>query len=448
MTEVRTDPAATGSTIAAAANESRFAVFSVPGFAATYAVGVVWSMCRWGLGFLGAYVVTHKTGSPRLVQLTGAMLWAPLLLAGMVGGAVSDRFSRRKVLFGQFVVLCPLTLGVAALAAADRLPIAVLYAYMAVAGFGWVIDMTVRRAMVYDIVGDAYLNRAMAFEGLSSSLGLAAGAMAGGALASLGAGTAYLVVAGAMLVAALLVLRTPSAASLHRPVPVAPTAGAAPSPNGSDPSGSTPAASPAPAPAGSQSFFTEVADGLRFLRRAPVLLSILGVTAITNFFHFAYFPIVPLVAERVGASAFFAGFLAAATGFGMAVGSTFVITRGPARGRAYVIGATGAFLLLTGFALFQHYVPVYLSLLLASSFVGVFGATQSVLVMTAVEPHMRGRALGMLSMAIGWLPVGMYLLGELAQAIGASAALVTANLAGVICLWLFLAWRPQVLKII
>ena len=40
---------------------------------------------------------------------------------------------------------------------------------------------------------------------------------------------------------------------------------------------------------------------------------------------------VPLVAERVGASAFFAGFLAAATGFGMAVGSTFVITRGPAR---------------------------------------------------------------------------------------------------------------------
>ena len=256
------------------------------------------------------------------------------------------------------------------------------------------------------------------------------------------------------LVAALLVLRTPTAASLHRPVPVAPSpdATAASTPANSASTGSTPGASqaqaPSPAPAGSQSFFTEVADGLRFLRRAPVLLSILGVTAITNFFHFAYFPIVPLVAERVGASAFFAGFLAAATGFGMAVGSTFVITRGPARGRAYVTGATGAFLLLNGFALFQHYVPVYLSLLLASSFVGVFGATQSVLVMTAVEPHMRGRALGMLSMAIGWLPVGMYLLGELAQAIGASAALVTANLAGVACLWLFLAWRPQVLKIV
>ncbi|MDH4077308.1 MAG: MFS transporter, partial [Acidimicrobiia bacterium] len=369
-----------------------------------------------------------------------------------VGGAVSDRFSRRKVLFGQFVVLCPLTVGVAALAAADRLPIALLYAYMAAAGFGWVIDMTVRRAMVYDIVGDAYLNRAMAFEGLSSSLGLAAGAMAGGALASLGAGTAYLVVAGAMLVAALLVLRTPGAASLHRPVSVAPAPVApqpAPTPKASGGDGPRPAAAPpAPAPAGSQSFFTEVAEGLRFLGRAPTLLSILGVTAITNFFHFAYFPIVPLVAERVGASAFLAGFLAAATGFGMAVGSTFVITRGPARGRAYVIGATGAFLLLNGFALFQHYVPVYLSVLLASSFVGVFGATQSVLVMTAVEPHMRGRALGMLSMAIGWLPVGMYLLGELAQAVGASAALVSANVAGVACLWLFLAWRPQVLKIL
>lgn len=419
-----------------AGRESRFAVFSVPGFAPTYLVGVVWSMCRWGLGFLGAYVANDLTGSPRLVQLTGAMLWAPLLLAGMVGGVVSDRFARRTILLVQFAVLCPLTFAVGVLALVDRLPLALLYAYMVVAGFGWVIDMTVRRAMVYDIVGDRHLNRAMAFEGLSSSLGLAAGAMAGGALIELGTGVAYLVVAGAMLVAAGLVVRVPSLPSSRS----AALANAAATTRADD-------RAAAGATTGRMSLRREVAEGLRVLGGAPVLLSILGVTALTNFFHFAYFPIVPVMAERVGATPFLAGFLAAATGFGMALGSAFVLARGPRRGRAYVIGSAGAFLLLNGFALFDSYLGVYLSLLAASSFVGVFGATQSVLVMTAADPAMRGRALGMLSMAIGCLPLGMYALGELAEAVGAPTALVTANVVGVICLAAFLAWRPQVLRL-
>jgi MFS family permease len=403
---------------------SRFAVFRVPGFAPTYAVGVVWSMCRWGLGFLGAYVVKDLTGSPRLVQLTGAMLWAPLLLAGMVGGTISDRFPRRTVLLTQFAVLCPLTAGVGLLALSDNLALPVLYAYMVIAGFGWVIDMTVRRAMVHDIVGDEHLNRAMAFEGLSSSLGLAAGAMAGGALIELGTGQAYLVVAGAMVVAAALVTRVPASAL------------------------SMTVTAPVPGPSGGRASFTaEVAEGLRSLGSTPLLLSILGVTALTNFFHFAYFPIVPVIAERVGADGFMAGLLAAATGFGMAMGSTFVLARRPHRGVAYVVGASGAFLLLNGFALFDRYLFVYLSLLAASAFVGVFGATQSVLVMTAADPAMRGRALGMLSMAIGCLPLGMYGLGELAEVVGAPAAVVTANVVGLGCLWAFLAWRPQVLRL-
>jgi predicted MFS family arabinose efflux permease len=409
--------------------ESRFAVFAIPGFLPTYAVGVVWSMCRWGLGFVGAYVVNEATGSPRLVQLTGAMLWTPLLLAGMVGGTVSDRFSRHRVLMGQFVVLCPLTIAVGCLALLDRLMLPVLYAYMVVAGFGWVIDMTVRRAMIFDIVGEQRLSRAMAFEGLSSSLGLAAGAMAGGALIELGAGPAYLVVAGAMVVAAYLVTRIPARLG-PRLGGGAATRAAVGRPDGPGPQAS---------------FRSEVAEGLRALARAPMLLSILGVTALTNFFHFAYFPIVPIIAERVEASPRQAGFLAAATGFGMAVGSTYVLARGPHRGRAYVIGSSGAFLLLNGFALFDSYLLVYLSLLVASCFVGVFGATQSVLVMTASDPAMRGRALGMLSMAIGCLPLGMYGLGELAEIVGAPAALVAANVTGVLCLWAFLAWRPQVL---
>ena len=49
-----------------------------------------------------------------------------------------------------------------------------------------------------------------------------------------------------------------------------------------------------------QGLRSELADGLRLAGRLPVLASILGVTALTNFFHFAYFPIVPVVAKGVG----------------------------------------------------------------------------------------------------------------------------------------------------
>lgn len=403
-------------------------VFAVPGFTPTYAVGVVWSLSRWAIGFLGAYVVAETTGSPRLVQLTGALLWAPLLAAGAVGGAVSDRFPRRALLLIQFSVLGPLTAGVGLLALADRLSLAVLYLYMVIAGLGWVIDMTVRRAMIYDLVGDGHVDRAMAFEGLASSVGLAAGTLAGGTLIGVvGAGGAYLAVAGAIGVAGALVLLVPS---MPRPAAATP-----PSTNGSGPDGL----------GERRGLRAEVADGLRLVGRWPVLASVLGVTALVNFFHFSYFPIVPVIAQGLEASPAATGALAAATGIGMGIGALVVLRSGWPRGPMYIAGAVGAFTFLLGFAAFDHYWLVFASLLVASSFVGLFGATQSALVMTSVGSEVRGRAMGLLTMAIGMLPLGMAALGEMAEMVGPRPALLASNLIGLAALALFLRARPQAL---
>lgn len=393
--------------------------FAVPGFTPTYAVGVVWSLCRWAIGFLGAYFVTEATGSPRLVQLTGALLWAPLLFAGAFGGAVSDRFSRRALLLGQFGILGPLTALIGVLALTDRLPLWVLYGYMVLAGFGWVIDMTVRRALIYDIVGDHLVDRAMALEGLASSCGLIVGALGGGVLIALfGAGGAYVGVALAIGVAAALLAFVP------------------PTPRPEREPGEE-----------HRSFVTEIAEGFRLIAKWPVVGSILGVTALTNFFHFSYFPIVPVIAERVEASPFATGLLASATGMGMAVGALVVLRGGLPRGRMYVVGAAGAYVFLIGFGAFDRYALVFASLFVASCFIGLFAATQSALVMTSVDPSLRGRAMGLLAMAIGMLPIGMTALGELAEAAGAGTALIVSNIVGLLCLALWLARRPQVWEI-
>ena len=79
----------------------------------------------------------------------------------------------------------------------------------------------------------------------------------------------------------------------------------------------------------------------------------------------------------------------------------------------------------------------------ASAAVGAYGAVQSSLVLTACSDELRGRAMGLLSMAIGGLPIGMYLLGETAQHIGAPAALTLFNIVGVVVLALFLRRRPE-----
>lgn len=407
----------------------RSAVFAQPGFVRVYAVGVAWSLCRWAIGFLGAYVVTEATGSPRLVQLTGALLWAPLLLAGVVGGVISDRFARRTILLIQFGVLGPLTAGVGLLLLRDSLPLPLLYLYMVVAGLGWVIDMTVRRALVYDLVGDDHIDSAMAFEGLASAFGLIVGALGGGALIAVaGSGGAYLAVAALIAVAAAILLAVPADSTVDS------------------------TANMAAAPVRPPSLRAELVAGIRMVGRIPHLASVLGITALVNFFHFSYFPIVPVIARRVDATPITTGLLASATGMGMAVGA-IIILRGTVlritvrRGAAYVIGAGGAFVFLIGFGAFDTYWLVFGSLLLASSFVGLFAATQSALVMTSVAPEMRGRAMGLLSMAIGMLPIGMAVLGEISEWLGAPTALILANSVGLIVFLAFVARRPEAFRV-
>ena len=403
---------------------SRRAVFAKPGFKATYAVGIVWGLCRWSIGFLGAYVVADATDSARLVQLTGVLLWAPLLLTGVVGGAISDRFSRRKLLFVQFGVLGPLTAGLGVLALAGDLPLWVLYLYMVIAGFGWVIDMTARRTLVYELVGDDHIDDAMALEGLASAFGLMAGTLAGGALiGAAGAGGAYLAVAGAIALAGVLLTAVPATTGSGTTAEAASETNEAPS------------------------LIAEMRAGLKLVGETPALASVLGVTALVNLFHFSYFPIVPVIARQVGASPFATGLLAAATGAGMAIGAIIVLRFPIRRGAAYVGGALGAFVFLVGFGAFNSYWLVFASLLLASSFVGTFASTQGALVMTSVQPEMRGRAMGFLSMAIGVLPLGMICLGEVSELLGARAALVISSVVGLVCVLAFLSRRPHALHI-
>ncbi len=387
------------------------AAFEVRHFPRVYASGVLWNVSRWTTAFLGAFVVNELTDSPRLVQLTGTTLWAPLLIGGVVGGLIADRLDRRRTLLSLLALLIPASAIIGVLDLAGQLQAWMVYIYLLLMGMGWVGDLTSRRTLVFDIVGTERLDNAMALEMLSSSGGIALGTLAGGTvIEAIGTGAAFLGVAALLSGSFLLLAGVPSPARRDAPT------------------------EPVPA-------LRAIAEGFGLTRRFPLLLGVLGVTVVANFFMFSYLPSVPILADRMGARPILVGLLASATGFGMATGAWLVAHFQPrGRGVAYVGGTAVAMTLLVPFALTAWYPGALALLYLSSIGAGIFGSTQSTLVMMAVSEEARGRALGLLSMSIGALPVGMFALGELAERLGAPAAVATSAGTGLVVLALW-QWR-------
>ena len=138
------------------------AALRLPRYPYMWVSGALWHTSRWGMAFLAAYFARSLSESPRLVQLTGVAMWMPLLLGGVLGGVVSDRFDRRRTLLVQLTALIPLVFLVGILVHVDQMRLWMIYPFMVFVGIGWVVDMTSRRAYIYDLVGPERIDNAMA----------------------------------------------------------------------------------------------------------------------------------------------------------------------------------------------------------------------------------------------------------------------------------------------
>ena len=389
----------------------------VEGFLPLLIAGMCWHWARWGIAFLSAFWINDMTDSPRMVQLTGTTMWAPLLLGGALGSVLADRFDRLRTIQWQLAGLVPIVVLVGFLELIGQLSVWMIYPFLLIAGIGWVGDMTSRRALVFEVVGTERLDNAMAYESFALASGVAVGNLIGGSVAqSFGVGEAFFVVAGLLFVGFIILNRVPR----HKaePPPLRPES----------------------------STLTELRAGLSLARTNLGLRSILGVTFLANFFLFSYFPAVQRIGDRIGATPSQIGLIAAMTGFGMMTGSFMIGLWEPKRrGIVYIGGVAFGMTMLIPFATSSSVSMAASALFVAAVGSGFFGATQSTLVLTTVESDMRGRAMGLLSMAIGALPVGTFLLGEIAEQLGAPSAVVLMAVSGLICLGVWVSTHRQVL---
>ncbi|MFQ3314657.1 MAG: putative MFS family arabinose efflux permease [Candidatus Poriferisodalaceae bacterium] len=394
-------------------------VFGVPGFLPLWITGICWHWGRWGIAFLAAYHVNDLTDSPRMVQLTGTAMWAPLLLGGAIGGVVADRFDRLATVRVQLIVLVPVVILVGGLEISHNLNLWVVYPFLVIAGVGWVGDMTSRRSLVLDIVGPSRIDSAMALESIALASGAAVGNLIGGFVAqNFGVGVAFLVIA-FFLIIGLISLGCMPDLGLPEITPK----------------------SERPSP------LAELREAVELAKNNRGLRSIIGVTVLTNFFFFAYFPAVQRIGADINASPTQIGLIASMSGFGMMVGSVILGWWSPERrGLAYIGGSMFGMVMLIPFALGNSLLAVTGALFVATCGIGFFGATQSTLVLMTVDENMRGRAMGLLSTGIGALPIGAYALGEIAEYVGIRAGVAIMSATGLFLMVLWLFSHPEVLK--
>jgi MFS family permease len=371
--------------------------------------------------FLCTYTVNQLTHSPFLVQAVGAAFFAPMFLTGALGGVISDRLDRRRTMLFLLCLLVPAAAVMAAVNLAGAMRAWMAYPFMLVVGVSMVVDMTSRRALVYDLVGKDHITNALALESLAMTGGTLVGGLGAGTVISvLGAGQAFLLVAAAYVLSLVLLLGVPASVSRRH--------------------------------AAASNERPHVLQDLRaafdYVRGHRTLISILGVTVIMNLFYHSFIPLIPVFADRLEVSAFLTGVLASAPALGSMTGSFLIaLGLGIKRGTAYVGGSTVALVFLFLFAAAGWYPLALVALVLAGLGISGFATMQSALVMMTAADEMRGRAMGLLSMAIGVLPFSMLALGAMAQAAGPSAAVMINATIGLALIGAWALLRPQAQRI-
>jgi MFS family permease len=198
----------------------------------------------------------------------------------------------------------------------------------------------------------------------------------------------------------------------------------------------------------SQGVVRNLAEGLRYAGQNPVIKADIYITVIMNFLLFPYVQMVPVLARdvlRVGPTLM--GLLQSAEGVGALVGSIAIASFASINyhGRYFVIGSITALLALAGFSMTQWYIVSFPLLFVVGMGTACFGTMQSTIVMLSASDEMRGRALGVISLAIGSGPLGSLALGAVADAVSPVFAIRAHALMGVILLSLTVLVIPAIM---
>ncbi len=337
-----------------------------------------------------AWLVWHLTRSALLLGLVGFFDSIPRLFLGALGGALTDRLDRRRLL------IITQTLGMAQAFVywfAVYFDLIVYWQILILACFLGIVNtvnQTARQSLVNGLVPKEDLSNAIALHASVFNLSRIIGPSIGGLVIAL-AGVAGCFFVNALsflgLIATLLLMELPPW-------------------------------NPAPSTGG---LWREVKEGFRYLRSNSQMFSIIALSYVVALVGAPYVTFVPVFATNVlhvGAGGF--GLLMSAPGIGATIAGLWLASVGQASPNLFWVGA-----LVLGYALFlglfavSPFFLLSLLLLLAVGFCFIaFRASVNTALQANTPPHLLGRVLSFFFMDRGLWSIGGLILGGFASLIG------------------------------
>jgi MFS transporter, DHA1 family, staphyloferrin A biosynthesis exporter len=366
-------------------------------FALLWGSSAVMSAGQWLQQVTLSWLVFEMTGSAFLLGLINGVRLLPFLFTSLISGVLADRMDRRRLLLGTQIYLCSMTLLMGLLLLSGRTEIWHLFVFTFVSGLGWSFTMPVRQSLVSSLVPREDVLNAVALSSAAFNLTRMIGPAAGGLLlATVGGGGNFLVQAGcyALVVGMVYAMRVP--------------------------------ALPPREDGRSESMWQSMAEGVRYVGRTPLLLTLLLLALVPMTLGMPYQSLLPIFAADVyGIGAGGLGFLIAIAGVGSFIATLWVAGAGDLRRRGLVqliaLGGMGLALVLFSRSGWLPLAVVFL-LILGACQMAYMTINQTLLQTTAPE-SMRGRVMSLYMLNVGLVPAGSFAAGAVAEFAGAPATL-------------------------
>ncbi|MFI8372444.1 MFS transporter [Streptomyces sp. NPDC085479] len=376
-----------------------FSSLSIRNYRLFFTGAIVSNTGTWMARITQDWLVLSLTGSAAAVGITTALQFLPMLLFGLYGGVIADRYPKRRLLLVSQAALGLCGLALAALTLSGQVQVWHVYLIAFLLGMVTVVDNPARQSFVSELVGPDRLRNAVSLNSANfQSARLIGPAVAGVLIAGIGSGWAFLVNGLSFLapLAALWLMRTSELHKVER------------------------------APRGKG----QLREGLRYVAGRPDLIWPIALVGFIGTFGFN-FPIwLTAFSEEVfhvGAGTY--GFLNTLMAAGSLAGALLAARRGSTRLRMLVIAA-GVFGVLEIAAALSPSFWLFALLLVPIGMIGLtVNVTANSAVQMATDPVMRGRVMSLYMMVFaGGTPIGAPLLGWVTDTYGARAGFATGGL--------------------
>ena len=364
-------------------------------------------------GIAQGWLLFDLTSSPFYLGLFSSLRMVMLLSFFILGGIMSDRIDRRKVMLAIQWISALTALGLALLVSTHTIRVWHIFVLGAITSTTWAFEQPVRQALLPQLVRREDLVNALALNAVTwNGAGLLGPSLVGLSVSYIGIGGCFYVnvISYLAVIGALMRMHVPNVVHHQH-----------------------------------ASVIQSLTEAFGYVRRENVIMTFLTVSAIFNIFGRSYVTLLPVFAKDVlqlGASGF--GFISAGPGLGTIIGSFTLASLGrveakPARMVGLLVGFTTC---LFSFAVSRDARLAFGFLVAVGALSTLFETLLNTSIQLRVEEAFRGRVSGFYGLTGGGLrEFGGMQAGFIAEWTSAPVAISAGAVALALIGYLFLNFR-------